>query len=114
MARHAIACSLALLGLAACSTYQEPPPMSSGVPYTTVLPVGDYRPGFGTLESIALQTPPAESASAGGTSGAAASGPYRLTLRMDDGSTQTLVHNARAFLVGDRLQVTADGKLIRP
>jgi hypothetical protein len=35
-------------------------------------------------------------------------------MRMDDGTTQTMVVDNRAFLVGDRVQVQADGRLIRP
>jgi hypothetical protein len=132
MAIRSIALSaLAVALLAACgSTYEEPTPVA---PVTTVPPVvtapapptsspaalakleqGSYRPGTGILESIGLVTiPSASSASAGGTA-APAPGPYRLTLRMDDGTIQTLVQDTRALLVGDRVQITEDGRLIRP
>jgi hypothetical protein len=36
-----------------------------------------------------------------------------MTLRMDDGTVQTLVVDNRAFLVGDRVQVTPEGRMIR-
>jgi hypothetical protein len=77
---------------------------------------GSYRPGSGIIESIGLITLPASSASsaAAGATAAPVPGPYRLTLRMDDGTIQTLVQNTRALLVGDRIQITADGRLIRP
>jgi hypothetical protein len=77
---------------------------------------GSYRPGSGIIESIALITLPASFASsaAAGATAAPVPGPYRLTLRMDDGTIQTLVQNTRALLVGDRIQITADGRLIRP
>jgi len=45
---------------------------------------------------------------------AAAPGPYRITLRMDDGTIQTLIQDTRAFLVGDRIHLGADGRLSRP
>ena len=132
MAIRSIALSaLAAAVLVACgSTYEEP---TSVAPVTTVPPVvkaptsspstpaalatlerGSYQPGTGILESIGLVTlPPSSSASAGGTA-APAPGPYRLTLRMDDGTIQTLVQDTRALLVGDRVQITEDGRLIRP
>ena len=121
------ASALAAAGLAGCTTYYDPPPPSQPVavapapvtPVTRVTPVapatsiGSYRPGFGIIESISLVTLPA-SASAGGTLPPVASGPYRMTLRMDDGNIQTVIQDTRAFLVGDRIQIMSDGRLIRP
>jgi hypothetical protein len=123
---------LAASGLAACASYEEPVPVSAApvapaapvvnAPPTSmsspvalaVLPAGSYRPGAGILESIGLITLPA-SAAAGGTAVAGpVPGPYRLTLRMDDGNIQTLTADTRALLVGDRVQITQDGRLIRP
>jgi hypothetical protein len=74
---------------------------------------GTFRPGNGILESIGLITLPA-SAAAGGSAAAPVPGPYRLTIRMDDGNIQTVQADTRALLVGDRVQITADGRLIRP
>ncbi|MGH8741601.1 MAG: hypothetical protein ACREUN_11850, partial [Burkholderiales bacterium] len=54
------------------------------------------------------------SSAAAGATAAPAPEPFRLTLRMDDGTIQTLVQDTRALLVGDRLQITADGRLLRP
>ena len=116
--------ALAAAGLAGCTTYYDPPPPSQPVavapePVTPVTPVapassiGSYRPGFGLIESISLVTLPA-SASAGGTLPPVVSGPYRMTLRMDDGNIQTVIQDTRAFLVGDRIQIMSDGRLIRP
>ena len=122
--------ALAAAGLTACASYEEPAPVPA--PVTTVPPVvatpqhpastpvalatlqpGSYRPGSGIIESIGLITLPASSAAAG-ASAAPVPGPYRLTLRMDDGTIQTLVQDTRALLVGDHVQITADGRLIRP
>lgn len=116
------AAALALFLLAACASAPEPTvdtmrtetgaPVisSSAMPVATGSPAS-YRPGFATIESISLAQP-LESASAGGTA-PAARGPYRISLRMDDGRTQTMVVDSRAFLVGDRVQVMPDGRLIR-
>lgn len=114
------------LALAGCTTYYDPPPStapvaaSSGVPVlsagpapvVSAAPGSTRRAGQGIIESISLASPPA-SASAGGTAAQAASGPYRFTVRMDDGTSQTLVGDNRAFLVGDRVQIGSDGRLIR-
>lgn len=118
-------------GLAACASYEEPtpvarapavpaapvvnaPPASTTTPVAlATLPAGSYRPGSGILESIGLITLPA-SAAAGGTVAGPVPGPYRLTLRMDDGNIQTVTADTRALLVGDRVQITQEGRLIRP
>ena len=126
MLRFALPASLAL-ALAGCTTYYDPPPASTmrtsdGVPVVTAsaAPVASassgasaYRPGFGIIESISLVTLPAASAAAGGTLPPVVSGPYRVAMRMDDGSTQVIVVDNRAFLVGDRVQVMSDGRLSR-
>jgi hypothetical protein len=123
--------AFALTGLAACSTYYEPAPgavtSTGGSPVlspgstastTTATPapasqISAYRPGFGIVESISLVTLPA-SASAGGSLPAVSGGPYRMTLRMDDGTIQTVISDTRAVLVGDRVQIMPDGRLVRP
>jgi hypothetical protein len=123
--------ALVAAGLAACASYEAPvtpapvmtaPPVVAATPPAapssspaalTTLQPGTYRPGSGILESIGLVTLPA-SAAAGATAAAPAPGPFRLTLRMDDGSVQTVIQDTRALLVGDRLQITPDGKLLRP
>jgi hypothetical protein len=91
-----------------------PPRVSSAAPAAA----GPYRAGNGIIESIGLVTlPPAgwpASATAGGTVPPVAPGPYRITLRMDDGTIQTLMQDTRAFLVGDRIQLSSDGRLSRP
>ena len=117
--------ALAAAGLAGCTTYYDPPPAtpvtttsgtpvlsaSSTVPAPTA-PNSAFRTGYGIIESISLVTLPA-SASAGASQPAVVGGPYRMTLRMDDGSIQTVIQNTRAFLVGDRIQIAADGRLVR-
>jgi len=121
-------CTLAAFGIAGCTTYYDPPPPVA-VTTTTGAPVvsagssapsasagsstpSAWKPGAGVIQAISLGAPQA-SASAGGTTSSAVSGPYRMTLRMDDGTVQTLVVDNRAFLVGDRVQVTPEGRMIR-
>ncbi|TAK84577.1 MAG: hypothetical protein EPO20_14000 [Betaproteobacteria bacterium] len=139
MARLALS-AVAIAALAGCSTYYEAPPRgpvstTSGAPVvsssstvapapvapaavSSAAPAGAYRAGNGIIESIGLVTlPPAgwpASATAGGTVPPVAPGPYRITLRMDDGTIQTLLQDTRAFLVGDRIHLSADGRLSRP
>jgi hypothetical protein len=126
-------CAFAAMGLAACTTYYDPLPAApvtttSGAPVVSagnapvvsaassapVVSSGSsaYRPGSGIVESISLVSLPA-SAAAGGTLPPVVSGPYRVTMRMNDGSIQTVIVNNRAFLVGDRVQITSDGRLTR-
>src|SRR4029453_13191963 len=95
--------TLAVLGIAGCATRYDPAPATpvtttSGAPVTSstsaAAPAGGPRAGYGIIESISLVNPPA-SAAAGGTQPPAASGPYRITARMDDGSVRTVVGNNR-------------------
>ena len=125
-------CTLAAIGMTACTTYYDPPPpvavtTSSGAPVTSsgssapapTASSSAWKPGAGVIQSISLGTPSARSAeasaSAGGTAPSAVTGmgPYRMTLRMDDGTVQTLIVDNRAFLVGDRVQVSPEGRMIR-
>ena len=111
-------CALAALGLAGCTTYYDPPPTpvttTSGAPVvsSSTTTASANRTGFGIVESISLVTPPA-SAAAGSTQPPVASGPYRIMVRMDDGNVRTMTVDNRAFLVGDRVQVLSDGRLVR-
>jgi hypothetical protein len=110
--------------LAACSTYDPnytaSPPNPDPAPQSTLPPTGaaaaavpapiSYRPGNGVVESVSIERS-APSAGAGGTVGNV--GLYRMTVRMDDGSLQTIVQDNPNFRPGDRVQLTADGRVIR-
>jgi hypothetical protein len=113
-------CALAAIGMAGCSTYYDPPPVAvrtaPGAPVPAPTASSSWKSGVGVIQTISLGTPSAEdSASAGGTAPSAVTGmgPYRMTLRMDDGTLQTLTVDNRAFLVGDRVQVSPEGRMIR-
>ena len=112
-------CALAAIGMTGCSTYYDPPPpvavKNSTVPAPTASSA--WKSGAGVIQNISLGAPSgsSDSASAGGTAPSAVTGmgPYRMTLRMDDGSVQTLNVDNRAFLVGDRVQVSPEGRMTR-
>ena len=130
-----IATALAVLGaagLAACSTYDPyysstpnpnpptaavtPAPVAvvPAVPVAVVpaAPVVAYRTGMGTVESVSLvNVPPAATASTGASSPTYPA--YRLSIRMDDGSVQTIDQDNRAVMVGDRVEVTSAGRVLR-
>ena len=129
MARFSAAL-LAILALAACGTLQRASDYSMA-----------YRPGIGVVESVAAPLPPIErSVEAGGAStprstysqpayateavttpfrsdaassasGGSAPGPGTVTVRMDDGSRQTLP-NPGGTGIGERVQVTAEGRIV--
>ena len=117
---------VAVLALAACSTgskeptYEHPasmnrgaqapvqsgvgaPVVSAGTPSTQAR-VTPYRAGYGTVEAAM-----AGAAAAGATVPPA----YELHIRMDDGTMQWLAQSSPEFRVGDRVEVTTDGRVIR-
>jgi hypothetical protein len=116
--------------LGACATPEEPRPAASApvqpaAPVVAATPAstptalatlkpGTFRAGGGILESIGLITLPASAAAGGTVPPGPVPGPYRLTIRMDDGNVQTVQADTRALLVGDRVRITEDGRLIRP
>ncbi|HEY1290388.1 MAG TPA: hypothetical protein VGF58_18810 [Burkholderiales bacterium] len=112
-------CALAAIGIAGCTTYYEPPPPVAVKNPSGPAPTASsaWKSGAGVIQTISLGAPSgsSDSASAGGTapSAVAGMGPYRMTLRMEDGTVQTLNVDNRAFLVGDRVQVSPEGRMIR-
>ena len=70
-----------------------------------------YRPGVGTIESatvLSLASAP------GGTAGPATSATMAYRLKMADGTTQDVVQAGERFEVGDRVEMTREGRLLRP
>ena len=75
-------------------------------------PANSFHTGYGMIDSVSqLRIVPPASASAGSSSPPFMA--YRLTLRMDDGTMQTLDQDNRSFMVGDRVQITPDGHIVR-
>src|SRR5919202_6256311 len=134
---------LAFAGLSACSTYDPnattnppnpdpgasattrapdtstPAPAVSSAPPAVVAsgPTVPYRPGYGRVEAVTTVpvAPQRATAAAGGSTVGNVYGPagYQLTVRMDDGSVQSVIQDNSAFQVGDRIQLTGDGRVIR-
>ncbi len=69
---------------------------------------GPLRAGLGRIESI---TPIPVAAAGGGTVNGAT---RRVGIRMDDGSVQYVDTTAAPLSVGDRVEITADGKMRHP
>ena len=86
-----------------------PPAVISAAP---AAPVVAFHAGSGVIESVAM-TRLVSPASASTGSSVASVNAYRLTVRMDDGTVQTLDQDNRAFMVGDRIRITTDGHVIR-
>jgi hypothetical protein len=98
------------------AVYPPPPPIApSAAAPAPVASAPAYRPGSGMVESIALvRTGPVTSAAAGGSVAAPLDAiGYQLGVRMDDGTVQTIVQDNRHFMVGDRVELTNDGHVIR-
>jgi hypothetical protein len=99
----------AVLALAACATY-DPPGAADG----RILATEGVRPGMGTIDAVGVvprARPAAPSASAGGSSDRNG---YRLYVRMDDGGSQTVDQDNPTLMAGERIEIRADGRVVRP
>ena len=110
-----VACAQLLL-LSACAMSgpeRSPAPVTTTSPAPGVsTPASTYRTGVGVIESASVVSLPS-TASGGGSAGA--SGPtMAYAVKMPDGSTQNVVQAGERFELGDRVQVTSDGRLVRP
>ena len=106
--------SIAVLSalLAACAA---PPPRDQPVADPPAQPASPaYRPGVGTIESATVLSLSSAPAAAGGTAGAATSATMAYRLKMGDGTTQDVVQAGERFEVGDRVELTREGRLVRP
>ena len=70
-----------------------------------------YRAGAATVESAAVVSLSSFPSAAAGATGAATMA-YRL--RMADGTAQDVVQTGERFQPGERVQLTGDGRLVRP
>jgi hypothetical protein len=91
------------------NTVVVPPQSSATVPGTVVVAPAPapLQAGYGRIETIV----PVPAAAAGST---APSSSKRIGVRMDNGVFQYFDTNAADLSVGDRVQITADGKMIHP
>jgi hypothetical protein len=112
-----LGCAQSILLVACTVTQPDRAPVTSpaGSPGTPARAAAMLRPGIGVVESASVVSLPSSSTAAAGGTSRAASGPtmaYRL--KMADGSTQDVVQAGERFELGDRVQVTSDGRLVRP
>ena len=90
----------------------------------------NYRAGTGVVESVQPARVAIPRSSEGTIAGSEAAGGsyrspverlfrprwtegYQLTLKMDDGASQRITQDNAAFKVGDRVQITPDGRVVR-
>lgn len=76
----------------------RPPPASTAL-----------KPGLGVVESASVVSLPSSS---GAAAGASAGPTMAYRLKMEDGSTQNLLRAGERLEVGDRVEVTSDGRLM--
>src|SRR6185295_10160212 len=88
-----------------------------------------YRPGAGVVEAVQPARVALPAPGSGTIAGSEAAGShdtpldrlsrprwtdgYQLTLRMDDGSSQRVTQDSAAFQVGDRVQITSEGRVVK-
>jgi len=83
---------------------------------TAVVPAATstFQAGNGTVTAVSLVQVTPASASTGSSVGSVVTrSAYRLTIRMDDGTVQTLDQDSGAFRVGDRVEITRDAHIVR-
>jgi len=108
-----------LLAACAFSLPERPPVDRPGAGADAGAPAGTpartaQQPGVGVIESasvVSLSSP--SSASGGATGSVATSATMAYGVKMADGSTQNIVQAGERFAVGDRVEITQDGRLIR-
>ena len=66
----------------------------------------------GIVESLISESALSQSASAGSSARQSAAPPYRLTVGMDDGSTETFREFSLRFRAGDRVGVLPNGTVV--
>ena len=80
-----------------------PPAVVVTPPPAVIVPETAVRPGFGRVESIA--SVPSSAAAAGGAT------MRRLGIKMEDGTLQVIDTSAGSIALGDRVELTRDGKI---
>ncbi len=91
----------------------NPPAVEPQAPADQAAAPRSYRAGIGVVESasvVSLSSP----AAAGGTASPATSPTMAYRLKMADGATQDVVQAGERFELGDRVQVSSEGRLSRP
>ena len=103
-----VAQALLLAACAVSTTDQPSAPRATPAPPT-------YRPGVGVVESASVVSLSSSSPSAtgGGTAGAPSGPTMAYRIKMEDGSTQSIVRAGERFELGERVEITSGGRLMR-
>jgi hypothetical protein len=122
MIKHALFAWAFVATLAACAlSLPERPPVDrpgagtdagSSSPATTPARTA-HRPGAGVIESASVASLSSSSAAAGGTASPGTSVTMAYRVKMGDGTTQDIVQSGERFAVGDRVEITREGRLNR-
>ena len=88
---------------------------AGGTPMVAVAPAtSTFQAGNGTVTAVSLvQVTPASASTGSSTGSVVTRSAYRLTIRMDDGTVQTLDQDSGGFRVGDRVEITRDAHIYR-
>ena len=92
--RAGLILAVPLAALGACSHF-EPPSLDEG----TIVSPAPIRPGHGVIWSVGV-VPDTKLPS------------YRLYLQMDDGGSQSIDVDNPIFMLGQRVEVTPDGRVV--
>ena len=100
----------ALLGLGACTAYQDG---ASGE--GTIVAPGNFRAGSGVITSVAVLRNANKNAASGSSGKSPDPNLYRLSVQMDGGGPgfqQVDVDNS-SFMAGEAVELTNDGRILR-
>ena len=86
--------ALLALALAGCSTFQ-----GGASPEGTIVTPGNFRAGSGTISSVAVVRKDDKQL-------------YRVALQMDNGGFQTVDVDNPAFMAGQAVELTNDGRIV--
>ena len=92
---------ISLLFLAGCSYYQDPRQAEA-----TIVAPGNFKAGSGVIESVSVLP------RANKQPNARDPHLYRLSLRMDAGGFQTVDIDSAAFMTGEAVELTNDGRVV--
>src|SRR5262245_36801247 len=106
--------ALLLAGLLAACTTPSSAPATPPAAVPTMPEQRTSRPAIGIVQSASVVALSSSSSSAGGTSGASTTPTMAYRVQMPDGSMVSVVQAGERFQVGDRVQITADGRAVRP
>jgi hypothetical protein len=101
--------ALILLVVAGCSYVQDPTQLEA-----TIVAPGNFKAGSGVIEAVSvLPNANKQKSVVSGSRRAPDPNLYRLSLRMDAGGFQTVDIDDGSFLMGEAIELTNDGRVVR-